>query len=104
MQPSRRTQHGHDEANVQHAAAQALAGNAAIAVEGDLEGGKRADGAAKGRVTGQHGSLTVNNGQSKAGADLGHNALIRHDARQASGVRFPQLHDGALVEMRVSHS
>ena len=51
MQQSRHAKRDHDDANVRHATEQALAGNTAVAVEGDLEGGKRADGAGKGRVT-----------------------------------------------------
>lgn len=62
MQQSEDTQQDHDHANVPQATAQALALNTAVigGEEGDSEGGKRADGAEKGRVT------QVNNGHSRS--------------------------------------
>ena len=40
MQQSRHTQQDHDDANVRDATAQALAGNTAVSIEGDLKGGQ----------------------------------------------------------------
>ncbi len=71
MQQSQATRHCHDDANVRHATEQALAGNAAVAVEDDLEGGRRADGAARGRVT------QVNKGHSRSTTDTRKRTLTR---------------------------
>jgi hypothetical protein len=71
MQQSRRTHQNHDDANVQHAAEQGLAGDTPVAFDDDLEGGKRADGAAKGRVT------PVNYGHSRLTTDTRKAALTR---------------------------
>jgi len=71
MQQSGNTQQDHDDANVRHETEQALAGKIAVAVEDDPEGGKRADGAGKGRVT------PVNNGHSRSTTVTRKPGLIR---------------------------
>jgi hypothetical protein len=71
MHGTRNPRDDHADAYIRCAAGHAVSGKIAVAVEDDLEGGKRADGAEKGRET------PVNNGHSRSTTDTRKPALTR---------------------------